>query len=762
VDDRDLILADRYRLVRPLGRGGMGEVWEAQDAGLRRPVAVKVISVLSGGGSRADEARARFLREARITAALQHPNIVTVHDLGEATTDQGTTPFLVMELLRGEGLDTVARRGPADEEEVARWGAQVCDALGEAHAAGILHRDIKAANLFVTASGGLKVLDFGIARAADASATGDRLTHTGFMVGTAAYMAPEQARGRPEQRSDLYSLGCVLFELLTGRLPFDAPDTLGYLTAHLHDSPPAPSSFVPGVSAPWDRLIGRLLAKDPSERHESAAALADELRRLGGVGQPAVPAVRHPPTVVDPEQHGAGARPSAATVSEDPAAVPTLRAPDGQFGGTGVSRRGLLLGGAGVAAIVVAGGAAAMYLSDGPKRDPVAWSQKIPDVDLINSDGPDVVLADGRCHMAAGHYYKKTAALHTFDLATGKPLWKVSFNAAWAREARFTVVGGTVLALTDDPEEKSGQVRALDAATGKSLWQRSVPYGSMGLDVHRPSGLLINQEGGLVGGADPRTGDDRWVYDVSSPYDASWILAGDLILCSNGTALLGKTGKEVWTRSGFQPQGDLAQPLGEGLLCYEAGRTAPVDLVCRKAKTGEVMWRSPFQKTKPDPFTTGNYQPLDELVSGTTVFLPLAAGSRRKPTALNGLTGEPIWTYDSTYQEVDLTEQATTSVAGGFVLPTGSGPVCLAAADGAKRWQADSHRVQTTREYALLSGTDQARVFQNWTSVRIVGVEHGRTLWKGQFDSTAMSEPAASGNSVVILDGGGTLWAMRV
>ncbi|MEV8558376.1 protein kinase [Streptomyces sp. NPDC051917] len=413
MDDRDLILADRYRLVRPLGRGGMGEVWEAQDTSLRRPVAVKVISVLAGGGSRADEARARFLREARITAALQHPHIVTVHDLGEATTDQGTTPFLVMELLRGEGLDAVVRRGPVGEEEVARWGAQVCDALGEAHAAGILHRDIKPANLFGTASGGLKVLDFGIARAADASATGDRLTHTGFMVGTAAYMAPEQARGRPEQRSDLYSLGCVLFELLTGRLPFDAPDTLGYVTAHLHDPPPAPSSLVPGVSAPWDRLVGRLLAKDPRERYESAAVLADELRRLGGARQ-AVPAVRYTPTVADRQEH-ASPPPSAAPVSDDLAAASTVQAPAEPFGGTGMSRRSLLLGGAGVAAVVVAGGAAAMYLTGDPKRDPVGWSQKIADVDVINSDGPDVVLADGRCHVAAGHYYKRTLWTGQFD-----------------------------------------------------------------------------------------------------------------------------------------------------------------------------------------------------------------------------------------------------------------------------------------------------------------------------------------------------------
>ncbi|TDC08632.1 serine/threonine protein kinase, partial [Streptomyces sp. 8K308] len=258
------------------------QVWEARDESLRRPVAVKVVSALAGGGGRAEEARARFLREARITAALQHPNIVTVHDLGETATPEGTTPFLVMELLRGRGLDAVIRRGPVEGTAAARWGAGICDALAEAHAAGILHRDIKPANVLVTNSGGVKVLDFGIARAADPSTTEDRLTHTGFLVGTAAYMPPEQARGNPERRSDLYALGCVLFELLTGRPPFTAPDPLGYLTAHLHDAPPAPSGVTPGVSAAWDRVVLRLLAKDPEQRYDSAAALADELRRLGG------------------------------------------------------------------------------------------------------------------------------------------------------------------------------------------------------------------------------------------------------------------------------------------------------------------------------------------------------------------------------------------------------------------------------------------------------------------------------------------------
>ncbi|WP_307820473.1 serine/threonine-protein kinase [Streptomyces silvae] len=277
---RDQLLGGRYRLVEPLGEGGMGQVWEARDERLDRPVAVKLISLLSGGGSHATDARARFLREARLTARLQHPHIVTLHDVGEADVEGRTTPFLVMERLRGQGLDTLVRRGDITPQDAARWGAQVADALAEAHAAGVLHRDVKPSNIMVTPSGSAKVLDFGIARAADPYATTDRLTQTGFIVGTPPYMAPEQARGHPEPRSDLYALGCVLFELLTRRLPFEAPDTMGYLTAHLTDDPPAPGSVVPGVSPDWDALVLRLLEKDPGRRHADAAELASDLRRL--------------------------------------------------------------------------------------------------------------------------------------------------------------------------------------------------------------------------------------------------------------------------------------------------------------------------------------------------------------------------------------------------------------------------------------------------------------------------------------------------
>ncbi|MFJ9589689.1 serine/threonine-protein kinase [Streptomyces acidicola] len=285
---RDQLLGARYRLVRQLGEGGMGQVWEAQDETLGRPVAVKVISLLAGGGSRGDEARARFLREARITARLQHPNIVTIHDLGETGTGDNRVPFLVMELVRGEGLDAMLRQGVVTLPDAARWGAQICDALADAHEAGIMHRDIKPSNILITPSGNVKVLDFGVARAADPYATAGRLTQTGFIVGTPPYMAPEQARGFPEPSSDLYALGCLLFELITGQLPFQAPDTVGYLSAHLTQEPPTPSLVSTDIPPAWDDLVLRLLHKDPNQRYPNAAGLSQVLRQLDRSPQPAL------------------------------------------------------------------------------------------------------------------------------------------------------------------------------------------------------------------------------------------------------------------------------------------------------------------------------------------------------------------------------------------------------------------------------------------------------------------------------------------
>jgi eukaryotic-like serine/threonine-protein kinase len=256
------VLGGRYVLGEVLGTGGMATVWRATDEVLGREVAVKVLNpqfAVDAGFV------ARFEREARHAARLSHPRLVTVFDCGI----DNATAFIVMELVAGrtlrQVLDDVRILPPGQAVGIA---AAVCEALEVAHAAGLVHRDIKPANIVVS-GGEVKVLDFGIARA-DGSAAG---TRTVGVLGTAAYLSPEQASGRPAgPESDLYSLGCVLFEMLTGAPPFTADSAVGLAYQHVHDDPGPPSARRPGVPAQLDWITAQLLAKDPAARPPGAAA----------------------------------------------------------------------------------------------------------------------------------------------------------------------------------------------------------------------------------------------------------------------------------------------------------------------------------------------------------------------------------------------------------------------------------------------------------------------------------------------------------
>jgi hypothetical protein len=256
------VLGGRYVLGEVLGTGGMATVWQARDEVLGREVAVKVLSPQYA----ADPGfLTRFDREARHAAQLSHPRLVTVFDSGI----DGQTPFIVMELVAGLTLRQVLdQAGMLPAGEAVRIAAAVCEALEVAHAAGLVHRDITPANI-VLAGGQVKVLDFGIARAE--GATG--VTGTAGVLGTAAYLSPEQASGRPAgPQADLYSLGCVLFETLTGAPPFAADSAVGLAYRHVHDDPGPPSARRPGLPARLDQITVRLLAKDPAGRPASAAA----------------------------------------------------------------------------------------------------------------------------------------------------------------------------------------------------------------------------------------------------------------------------------------------------------------------------------------------------------------------------------------------------------------------------------------------------------------------------------------------------------
>jgi len=263
----------RYVFGDLIATGGMGEVYRATDTALDRPVAIKLLKP-----EYADDPvnRARFDSEARHAAALHHPHVAAVYDVGEMPTASGLMrPYLVMELVDGQPLSTLLRDGrPLDPEAVRDLLGQAGDALAAAHRAGIVHRDVKPANLLVTPDREVKVTDFGIARAASSSA----ITGTGQVMGTPQYLSPEQARGeQASPASDVYSLGVVAFECLTGHRPFQKDTAVATALAHLHDPvPPLPTTVPADLAA----VVTRALSKDPQERYPDAAAFTAALRGL--------------------------------------------------------------------------------------------------------------------------------------------------------------------------------------------------------------------------------------------------------------------------------------------------------------------------------------------------------------------------------------------------------------------------------------------------------------------------------------------------
>ncbi|WP_067071559.1 Stk1 family PASTA domain-containing Ser/Thr kinase [Carbonactinospora thermoautotrophica] len=275
-------LGDRYELGALLGRGGMAEVHLGRDTRLGRTVAVKTL--------RADLARdptfqARFRREAQSAASLNHPAIVAVYDTGEDKIDGNAVPYIVMEYVDGSTLRELLNSGhKLLPERALEITAGILQALSYSHRHGIVHRDIKPANVMLTNSGQVKVMDFGIARAmADSAAT---MTQTAAVIGTAQYLSPEQAKGEPvDARSDLYSTGCLLYELLTGRPPFigDSPVSIAY--QHVREDPVPPSTFNPEVTPEIDAIVLKSLAKNPDNRYQSADEMRADIERYLA-GQP--------------------------------------------------------------------------------------------------------------------------------------------------------------------------------------------------------------------------------------------------------------------------------------------------------------------------------------------------------------------------------------------------------------------------------------------------------------------------------------------
>ncbi|MDX6467752.1 MAG: eukaryotic-like serine/threonine-protein kinase [Gaiellaceae bacterium] len=312
------LITGRYRVERPLGHGAMSTVDLALDLQLDREVALKR---LAENLARDDDLRARFQREARLAARLAHPNVVRIYDVGE---DDDGRPFIAMEYVEGETLaEAVARRGPLPPREVAELGIQACRALAAAHEAGLVHRDVKPQNLLLRSDGVLKLGDFGVAVGLE----GTRLTMVGTVLGTAAYLAPEQARGEEvTAAADVYGLGAVLYELLTGTPP-RTPATLAELTKATVI--PVPRDAPPELA----RVVMRCLAAEPNDRPASAAELAGELAATNPDAQtlplPGHPSLRATEIIAPaPRARAAGAsarrRPRTAVILAAAAAVAVL------------------------------------------------------------------------------------------------------------------------------------------------------------------------------------------------------------------------------------------------------------------------------------------------------------------------------------------------------------------------------------------------------------------------------------------------------
>ena len=357
------LLGGRYELDGVVGRGGMAEVYRARDIRLDRIVAIKTL--------RTDLARdqifqARFRREAQSAASLNHPSIVAVYDTGEDMATGLPVPYIVMEYVDGRTVRDLLNEGhrllPERSLEIIDG---VLRALDYSHQAGIVHRDIKPGNVMVTRNGDVKVMDFGIARAmSDAQAT---MTQTAQVIGTAQYLSPEQARGeRVDSRSDLYSTGCLLYELLTGRPPFtgDSPVAIAY--QHVRENPVPPSRVDPDVPAWADAIVLKAMAKSPADRYQTAADMRADLQRAAS----GMPVAAAPPTRLDmypqTQRMGAGAMMAGAT-SQIPPVEDYDYADRGRRGGGGTSRRwipwvlGLVL------VVAVVAGAAYYLLAGGGK-----------------------------------------------------------------------------------------------------------------------------------------------------------------------------------------------------------------------------------------------------------------------------------------------------------------------------------------------------------------------------------------------------------
>ncbi|MFI1586265.1 PQQ-binding-like beta-propeller repeat protein [Embleya sp. NPDC020630] len=658
----------------------MGEVWEGQDRRIGRRVAVKLLPHGSGDAS----ATALFLREVRTAGALDHPGVVTVFDVGHDTADDSL--FMVMEFVQGRDLAAVLREdGVPTVADTVDWTGQTAAALGRAHAAGIVHRDLKPANLMRTEEGRIKVLDFGIARFMEST------NHSSNVMGTLAYMPPERFDEHPgDARSDLYSLGCVLYELPTGNVPFDATGPVGMMNAHLLTTPVRPGKQRPGIPPALDRLVLDLLAKNPAERPASAEEVGERLRTaLAPVQVPAMPAA--PPVPGPWHAHGGG---SAAPVAPGPAArtpirdgvadEPTRAAPVADPGrpavGQGmpdavglasrapaVGRRRFLWLAAG--AVVTAGGITTAVLLDGDGDD----TSKPP---ASTSTGGGTPGAAHTWRLTTGGWVHSSPAvadgvvyvgswdnrLYALEAATGAKKWV--FPTIGGITSSPAVAGGVVYVGSSDDS-----VYAVDAATGLKKWRFPTGGKVASSPVVADGFVYVGSEDQHVYALDAVTGKMKWSYPMGHVYTWPAVADGVVYVGSNDQnlyAIDAATGAKKWA---FPAAGGVnAPPTVAGGVVYVGSEDANVYAI--DAATGAKKWS----------YLTGGKVDSSPAVAGGVVYV----GSDDKNVhAIDAATGTKKWSY-ATDDKIDSSPEVVGGVV--YVGSRDKKVYALDAATASRKW----------------------------------------------------------------------------
>ncbi|MFI6582598.1 PQQ-binding-like beta-propeller repeat protein [Embleya sp. NPDC050493] len=646
------VLGGRYELVALVGRGGMGEVWEGRDRVIERRVAVKLLPHDRHDASGAE----LFFREAKTAGGLNHAGVVTVFDLGQ-DPDDGTL-YLVMEFLAGRDLDTVLRRdGPPAVATAVEWAAQTAEALEVAHAAGVVHRDLKPANLMLGTDSRVKILDFGTARYMAST------NRSSKVIGTLAYMPPERFGELPgDARSDLYSLGCVLHELLTGHTPFRAGDMIAMMAAHLHTPPVPPGNTRHGVPAALDDLVLALLAKDPDHRPASAAEVRHRLRELPTTAaySPGAGTNRAPLVDADTPAAAMGGTTVLGDLTPHQASTATDQVPKRIPGPTAdppppprrITRRTALWLGVGAVAAAGAGTAAALALPDRDNPDPrVRWRH-----------GTDGKLSRSPAVAGGTVFIGGSDKLYALDAATGHRKWA---SAGDAVEVLPAVADGMVYVCRYD------KVQALDTSTGAGKWTFTADRSIDSSAAVVAGGVVYVAVRGTVYAIEATTGTRKWVVstgDTSFGSPTPTVADGVVYLASypNVYALDAATGTGKWSAP---VPGSNWSTIADGVVYIGAGNT-----VCAlDAATGAQKWASA---------TDGSVGKSVAVATAGRVFVG-SCGPGCRLYALDATTGTKAWTFDTG------NEITTPAVADGVVYIGGGKVYALDAATGAMRWTFD-------------------------------------------------------------------------